>query len=160
MPRGELASDGRALQRVERANDGRRPGRAGIGINNMGHDVHDHVQSVPTAWKRHDLLEVRADRELQGFYAQQFGARQSVRVEEAKVSHKASTERAAAAAEQTWGAAVGAIPDYKARLAQEVSQITGINTTQALVLLAKHGWSIEAAVIGFTVHGDRATLPR
>ena len=127
--------------------------RRGPGIERGGHDIHDHITSVRSAPKRLDLRSVREDRQLQGFYAGQFAARQKERAASLAQLHEKNAASAKAEAECRWGAAAGRVDESKARLAQEVCHNTGVNTTQALTLLARNGWSIASAVQAFTVYG-------
>lgn len=127
--------------------------RPGPGIERGGHDIHDHITSVRSAPKRLDLRSVREDRQLKGFYAEQFAARQKERAASVAQLHEKNAASAKAEAECRWGAAAGRVDESKARLAQEVCHNTGVNTTQALTLLARNGWSIASAVQAFTVYG-------
>ena len=128
--------------------------RFGIGIQRHPHDIHDHTTSVNCRWKRQELQMVRETREVQSFVAAQAAHKRDARSERVVGLHATNLETSAEAARERWGEARGALQATESRLAREVADATGVNTTQAMTLLERHGWSLEAAVRGFTLSGN------
>jgi hypothetical protein len=126
----------------------------GIGIQPHPFDIHDHVTSVATQWKRQDLRGIRETRETQSFVAAQAARRTVDRAEHVAQRHAENTAAVADGAARQFGAERGAMPESESRLAREVAAATGCNFTQSLALLKQHGWSIAAAVQAFTLSGN------
>ena len=128
----------------------------GIGIQRHPFDIHDHLTSVATHWKRQDLREIRATRATQSFVAAQAAQRTADRAERVAEKHAENTAAIAEDVARQFGAERGAMSECESRLAREVAAATGCNFTQSLTLLKQHGWSIEAAVQAFTLSGNPA----
>lgn len=126
----------------------------GIGIQRHPFDIHDHVTSVATQWKRKDLREIRDTRVHQSFAAAQAAQRTMRRADRVAAAHVENAAAIANGVAQEFGPERGMIGESESRLAREVSAATGCNSTQSLTLLKRHGWSIEAAVQAFTLSGN------
>jgi hypothetical protein len=126
----------------------------GIGIQRHPFDIHDHVTSVATRWKRQDLRGIRDMRETQSFVAAQAAQRTADRAELVAQRHGENKAVLFDTAARQFGVERGAMGESESRLAREVAAATGCNFTQALTLLKQHGWSIQAAVQAFTLSGN------